>query len=189
MDPGKYTVELHNSIDGVLTQISEPVVLTVERIKKGTLTNPESNKHDEYYGMLASLYKTVNKYRSSFEKSNKRVKSYSSVLKYVSNDRDKIEKNIKLLIDRENVLYSKLFGSKSKKEIGEKEPQSIFDRLSNARGGWYSSSYGPTRLHMKSFDMAKEMFERLKPEMDAYFENVENVGKILEEAGAPIVLD
>ena len=93
------------------------------------------------------------------------------------------------MIDRENVLYSKLFGSKSKKEIGEKEPQSIFDRLSNARGGWYSSSYGPTRLHMKSFDMAKEMFERLKPEMDAYFENVEKVGKILEEAGAPIVLD
>ena len=189
VNPGKYSVELHKSIDGDLTQISEPVMLTVERIKKGTLTNPESNKHDEYYDMLASLYKTVNKYRSSFEKSNNKVKSYRSVLKYVSNDRDKIEKNIKLLIDRENILYSRLFGSKSKKEIGEKEPQSIFDRLSNARGGWYSSSYGPTRLHMKSFDMAKEMFERLKPEMDTYFENVEKVGKILEEAGAPIVLD
>ena len=34
-----------------------------------------------------------------------------------------------------------------------------------------------------------EMFKRIKPEMDAYFENVEKVGKILEEAGAPIVLD
>jgi hypothetical protein len=42
---------------------------------------------------------------------------------------------------------------------------------------------------MESFDMAKEMFKRIKPEMDAYFENVEKTGKILEEAGAPTVLD
>ena len=42
---------------------------------------------------------------------------------------------------------------------------------------------------MRSFDIAKEMFNRVKPEMDAYFENVMKVGKILEEAGAPIVLD
>jgi len=42
---------------------------------------------------------------------------------------------------------------------------------------------------MQSFDIAKEMFKRIKPEMDAYFEKVNMVGKILEEAGAPIVLD
>ena len=42
---------------------------------------------------------------------------------------------------------------------------------------------------MKSLEIAKEMFKRLKPEMDAYFEDVIKVGKILEEAGAPIVLD
>ena len=42
---------------------------------------------------------------------------------------------------------------------------------------------------MQSFDIAKEMFNRVKPEMDAYFEKVKKVGKILEEAGAPIVLD
>ncbi|GIR95332.1 MAG: hypothetical protein CM15mP98_03020 [Paracoccaceae bacterium] len=123
--------------------------------------------------MLAVLYKKVNKYRSVFEKSNERVKSYKSMVKYISSNRSEMEKNITALVETENNLYSKLYGNKSKKEVGEKEPQSIFDRLSNARGGWYSSSYGPTKLHMKSFDIAKEMFNRIKPEMDAYFENVE----------------
>ena len=124
-----------------------------------------------------------------FEKSSERVKSYKAMVKYVSNNRSDMEKNIASIAKTQNNLYSKLYGNKSKKEVGEKEPQSIFDRLSNARGGWYSSSYGPTKLHMKSFDIAKEMFNRIKPEMDAYFENVKKVGKILEEAGAPIVLD
>jgi hypothetical protein len=36
------------------------------------------------------------------------------------------------------------------------------DRLSNARGGWFGNSYGPTELHMQSFDMAKEMFKSTK---------------------------
>ena len=42
---------------------------------------------------------------------------------------------------------------------------------------------------MQSLAIAKEMFNRIKPVMDAYFENVMKVGKTLEEAGAPIVLD
>jgi hypothetical protein len=109
--------------------------------------------------------------------------------KYVSDGRQEIEGDVSSLVEETNRIYTKLYGSKSKKQIGEKEPQSIFDRLSNARGGWYSSSYGATQQHMQSFDIAKEMFNRVKPEMDAYFEKVKKVGKILEEAGAPIVLD
>ena len=189
VEPGSYNVELYKSIKGVVTEISEPSVLVVERIKAGTLTNPESDKHNDYFNKLASLYKKINQYSSMFEKSSERVKSYKAMVKYVSNNRSDMEKNIASIAKTQNNLYSKLYGSKSKKEVGEKEPQSIFDRLSNARGGWYSSSYGPTKLHMKSFDIAKEMFNRIKPEMDAYFENVKKVGKILEEAGAPIVLD
>jgi len=189
VEPGNYTLELYKGVKGDLTKISESSSLVVERIKTGTLTNPESDKHNEYYDMLADLYKKVNQYRSVFEKSNERVKSYKTMVKYISGNRIEMEKNIAALAETQNNLYSKLYGNKSKKEVGEKEPQSIFDRLSNARGGWYSSSYGPTTLHMKSFDIAKEMFNRIKPEMDAYFENVEKVGKILEEAGAPIVLD
>ena len=93
------------------------------------------------------------------------------------------------LTETMNMLELKIGGSKAKAEIGEKDFLTINDRLSAARGGWYPNSYGPTELHMQSFDIAKEMFNRVKPEMDTYFENVMKVGKILEEAGAPIVLD
>jgi hypothetical protein len=128
-------------------------------------------------------------YVNRFENSSEKVKSFASMTKYVVKGRQQAENDVNNLKEEANQIYSKLYGSKSKKQIGEKEPQSIFNRLSNARGGWYSSSYGPTQLHMQSFDIAKEMFKRIKPEMNAYFDKVEKVGKILEEAGAPIVLD
>ena len=189
VDPGNYSVELYKSYRGEITKISNPVSLVVERIRSGVLSNPMKEKHEAYYQDLASLYKQVSYYDSKFEKSNEMVNSFKTMVKHVSEKRNEIEKSIAMLIEKGNTLYSKLYGSKSKKEIGEKEPLTIFDRLSNARGGWYSSSYGPTSLHMQSFDMAKKMFQSLKPKMDSYFVEIERVEKILEEAGAPIVLD
>ena len=168
VNPGEYTVELFKRHNGEINKIAEPVIVTVERIRQGTLINPELNNHDKYYEDLADLYQKVGQYESWFERSNDNLRSFKSGVKYVSGNRAEIEKKIDALSKGKNRLYAKLYGSVSKKDIGEKEPQTIFDRLSNARGGWYSSSYGPTKLHMKSFDMAKEMFDRLKPEMDAY---------------------
>jgi hypothetical protein len=187
--PGDYSIELHKSKKGVLTKIAGPVTLSVERIKKGTLDNPESNKHEAYHNRLIELTKEISVYVNRFENSSEKVKSFASMTKYVVEGRQQAENDVNNLREEANQIYSKLYGSKSKKQIGEKEPQSIFNRLSNARGGWYSSSYGPTQLHMQSFEIAKEMFKRVKPEMNAYFDKVEKVGKILEEAGAPIVLD
>ena len=187
--PGDYSIELHKSKKGVLTKIAGPVTLSVERIKKGTLENPESNKHEAYHNKLTELTKEISVYVNRFENSSEKVKSFASMTKYVVEGRQQAENDVNNLREETNQIYSKLYGSKSKKQIGEKEPQSIFNRLSNARGGWYSSSYGPTQLHMQSFEIAKEMFKRVKPEMNAYFDKVEKVGKILEEAGAPIVLD
>ena len=63
------------------------------------------------------------------------------------------------------------------------------DRLSNARGGYFGNSYGPTALHMQSFEMAKEMFDRSKPKMNSFISRVTSLGEKLEEAGAPVFLD
>ena len=124
-----------------------------------------------------------------FEKANARVKTYQRMLMQITTNIPEASSSLYELTETMNMLERKVGGSKAKAEVGEKDFLTISDRLSNARGGWYPNSYGPTQLHMKSFDIAKEMFKRIKPEMDAYFENVEKTGKILEDAGAPIVLD
>ena len=187
--PGKYTLELYKSYNSELTLISEPVTLAIEKIRPGTLKNPMAEKHDAYYNELADLYKKVDYYVNIFENNNDKLNSLKSSLKYVKSNREFLEKEVFNLNQIKDALDLKLYGSSAKQEIGEKDYLTIYDRLSNARGGYYSSSYGPTELHMKSLDIAKEMFTRLKPELDNYFDLIVKVEKYLEEAGAPIVLD
>jgi len=189
VDPGKYDLFLKKRVNGVVSDLAGPVELEVEKIRSGTLSNPMADKHDKYYADLAEFSTVVTSYQHKFEKANARVKTYQRMLMQITTNIPEASSSLYELTETMNMLEKKIGGSKAKAEIGEKDFLTISDRLSTARGGWYPNSYGPTQLHMQSFDIAKEMFNRVKPEMDAYFENVEKVGKILEEAGAPIVLD
>jgi hypothetical protein len=189
VDPGKYDLFLKKRVNGVVSDLAGPVELEVEKIRSGTLSNPMADKHDKYYADLAEFSTVVTSYQHKFEKANARVKTYQRMLMQITTNIPEASRSLYELTETMNMLEKKVGGSKAKAEIGEKDFLTISDRLSTARGGWYPNSYGPTQLHMQSFDGAKKMFNRVKPEMDAYFENVEKVGKILEEAGAPIVLD
>ena len=173
----------------MVTEIAGPVELEVEKIRSGTLTNPMKDEHDQYYKNLADFSSVVNTYQHKFEKANTRVSTYQRMLMQITTNIPEASKSLYELTETMNMLERKVGGSEAKAEVGEKDFLTISDRLWAARGGWYPNSYGPTQQHMKSFDIAKEMFNRVKPEMDAYFEKVKEVGKILEEAGAPIVLD
>ncbi len=189
VDPGAYDLFLNKRVNGVVTEIAGPVELEVEKIRSGTLTNPMKDEHDQYYKNLADFSSVVNTYQHKFEKANTRVSTYQRMLMQITTNIPEASKSLYELTETMNMLERKVGGSEAKAEVGEKDFLTISDRLWAARGGWYPNSYGPTQQHMKSFDIAKEMFNRVKPEMDAYFERVKEVGKILEEAGAPIVLD
>ncbi len=186
---GKYDLFLYTRINGVVSEVAGPVELEVEKIRSGTLQNPLSDQHDKYYKKLAETFTKVELLEHKIEKASDRVDTYQSVLIGLKNDISKSSKLVFDLVEMKNKLERKIGGSESKKEVGEKDNLTIYDRLWSARGGWYPNSYGPTALHMRSYDIAKKMLDRLEPEISDYLSKVDEVGKILEEAGAPIVLD
>ena len=189
VDPGTYQVSLYKRVGGDLTELAGPVSLEVERIRKSVLTNPVADKHKEYNKALADLNTKVNVYQHKFKKATARVSTYERSLKSLKSNRAELTKALYALRDEMNALEREFGGSAAKAEIGEKDRLTLMDRLSNARGGWFGNSYGPTELHMQSFEMAKEMFSRAKPKMDSFISRVNSLGKDLEEAGAPVFLD
>ena len=189
VDPGTFQVSLYKRVGGDLTELAGPVSLEVERIRKSVLTNPLADKHKEYNQALAGLNTKVKVYEHKFKKATARVSTYERNLKNLKSNRVELTKAVYNLRDEMNALQREFGGSAAKAEIGEKDNLTITDRLSSARGGWFGNSYGPTELHMQSFEMAKEMFERAKPKMDAFILKASSLGKQLEEAGAPVFLD
>jgi photosystem II stability/assembly factor-like uncharacterized protein len=189
VDPGTYQVTLYKRVGGDLTQLSDPVSLEVERIRENILINPMSDKHSEYNIALAELTKSVRVSSHVFTKAMARVSTYERNLKQIKTNREELTKAVYNLRDEMISLDREFVGSGAKAEIGEKDRLTIMDRLSKAMGGYYGNSYGPTELHMQSFDIAQEMFDRAKPKMDAFVKEVHLLGKLLEDAGGPIFLD
>lgn len=188
-EPGTYTVSMYKRVDGTLTDLGQKQQFEVERIRKNTLTNPMASKHKAYYESIAALTKKVKAYDHKFNKANKRVAAYKKSLGYVNEQRTTLTKEVYDLVETMNSLKREIDGSSSRAEVGEKDNVSLNSRLYNSRGGWYPNTYGPTELHMESFKMATELFKRLQPKVDAYVAKVNSVGKQLESAGAPVLLD
>ena len=188
-EPGTYTVSMYKRVDGTLTDLGQKQQFEVERIRKNTLNNPMATKHKAYYESIAALTKKVKAYDHKFNKANKRVAAYKKSLGYVNEQRTTLTKEVYDLVETMNSLKREIGGSSSRAEVGEKDNVSLNSRLYNSRGGWYPNTYGPTELHMESFKMANELFKRLQPKVNAYIAKVNSIGKQLESAGAPVLLD
>ena len=188
-EPGTYSVSMFKRVNGVLTDLNQKKSFEVERIRKNTLTNPLASEHKEYYKSIAALTKKVRTYEHKFDKASKRVEAYLKNLGYIADERMALTEKVYELRTTMNELKREIGGSPSKAEVGEKDNVSLNSRLYNARGGWYPNSYGPTELHMESFKMANELYERITPKVDAFLEKVSSVGKDFEAAGAPLLLD
>jgi hypothetical protein len=189
VNPGTYYATLYKRVGGDLTKLSDPVSITVERIRENVLKNPNADKHEQYNTDLAELTTSINKSSHVFMKAMSRVTTYERNLNQVKTNKEELTKAVYLLRDKMNVLDREFSGSAAKAEIGEKDRLNIMDRLMKARGGWYPNSYGPTELHMQSFEIAKQMYERSKPKIDSFVNEVRELGKLLEDAGGPIYLD
>ena len=188
-EPGTYTVSMYKRVDGTLTDLGQKQQFEVERIRKNTLNNPMATKHKAYYESIVALTKKVKAYDHKFNKANKRVTAYKKSLDYVNEQRTTLTKEVYDLVETMNSLKREIGGSSSRAEVGEKDNVSLNSRLYNSRGGWYPNTYGPTELHMESFKMANELFKRLQPKVNAYIAKVNSIGKQLESAGAPVLLD
>ena len=188
VDPGIYEVSIFKRQGVSLSFLGGPVSLKVERLRSNVLTNPLANEHDNYYQSLADFTVKLRSSQYEFEKANNIVKTMKANIKFINNNKEQLTKEIYTLINNMNELNRTLGGSETRKELGEKDFLTINDRLSSARGGWYSNTYGPTALHMKSFEMAKELYNKINPKVVDYLDNVDKVSVLFEKAGGPTIL-
>ncbi len=185
--PGDYTLTLYKNVEGKLEKLGDSQTLEVEKIRKGTLTNPMTDKHEAYFDKLAELTKQVSIFQHKFGKANAKLKSYQKNLSYITKDKEELTKKVFELVETMNSLNKKLYGSAAKKKIGEKTQPTINNYLWRARGT--SNSYGPTQLNMESYEIANTLYNTVKPKLKEYIKQVNELGKKLEKAGAPILLD
>ncbi len=186
---GTYTVTMYANVKGEITPLSQPQTFEVETIKENVLKNPMQNSVDTYLESLKSFKMEFDITISNFEKASKKLVALEKATLYVAKEPGEIEKEISDLKIRMQSLEQKLNGNASKREIGEKDVKSVSDRLSVAQRG-FSTTYGPTKMHMESLDMAIAHFSKLKPAIYAFTTvDIPALEKKLLDAGVPPILD
>lgn len=185
--PGRFTVSLSKEVDGVITNLSESQDFVVKPLRKGALDGSSYELTMDFYRELNQLSRSVEALTILLGEAGKTVaKMENSLLNSTIGQEDMYEKVHDLSMQLKQI-GTKLSGSSSKNEIGEKKPHTIRMRISAASMGG-TSSYGPTPNSRKTLGIAKEEFAEIKTETEQIInEDIPELLKALHEAGAPWV--
>ncbi|WP_242132780.1 WD40/YVTN/BNR-like repeat-containing protein [Aestuariivivens marinum] len=191
VSPGTYKVTLYSIIEGDAKTLGTTQTFEVERIRKNTLKNPISNiEINNYINELEILLVAVQQSKNQFEKASTKLKTFEKALTYLEKVPGELEQQIFDLNQTMQDIKTILEGSSSKQEIGEKDVISIMGRLSTAQSALFKGTYGPTKMHLESFDIAKILYNRVKPKIIEFaVVAIPYLEKQLVQAGAPVIID
>ena len=159
----------------------------VERIRSGVLDNPNKDKIEEYVIEIENTYNDFSVINSKF---NKIKETNKSILTLISRTKDyqsfvDLYNSIQNNINKIDVFIS---GNKSKKDVREKDIETISDRLSVAVRG-FNSSYGPTKMHIMSLSKAKSLILEYGDIVEDLSKDIDKLKNQLESATELLILD
>lgn len=187
--PGTYFVQLFKKHQGRIEELSVKQAFDVERIRQHVLTNPTASQHEAYLEQLNALYVRVEIMSQSFDKTKKKIDALSRGLKYLQSQHQRLHQAVYDLQQMRSALEKQWEGSPSKSEVGEKDQPTLYSRLSVASRGFYSNTYGPTKMHIQSYEMAETLLNQLSVQLDELIKTTNSTITLAQDAGAPVILD
>jgi hypothetical protein len=184
--PGEYTITLSKEVDGVVTDLSEPMPIKVERMYKGALDGADPQVTAKFWRETEILNKSVTAASKVLEKSIYKVELMQKALSRTPAAPGHLDTDLHQLRQDLFALDEKLNGNRSKREAGEKNNPTIRSRLNMASFGTFSSTYGPTETLKNSLKIAGNEFRTVKAELDIIVnDRLPKIERAMIDAGAP----
>mgnify|MGYP005628263941 FL=1 len=187
--PGTYYVQLFKKHKGALRQLTPKGAFEVARLRQHVLTNPKAALHDAYKAKLNALYVKSEIMDKKLEKTKKKITALSKAIGFAQANQDVLHKKVYDLQKQHFDLARKIDGSEAKGEVGEKDTPTLSFRISVASRGFYSNTYGPTAMHMESYDMAVALLNALVPQVDALAAATAKAISDSQALGLPVIID
>ncbi|MCB0707605.1 MAG: glycosyl hydrolase [Saprospiraceae bacterium] len=185
-EPGTYTVTLSKQIDGVVTELSDPVSFEVEKMRDGALPAASPEKVAEFWRALEDMQKQTSAASVALANSKKRVEAMQRALMQTPVDPGDLDSRLHKLRAEIIDLEIMVNGSGAKGEVGEPGPTTIASRMGAATMGTTFSTYGPTQMHETSLALARMEFNDVRNELNRILkQEMPQLEKALIAAGAP----
>ena len=186
--PGTYQASLALVQNGKVIPLDGPISFEVKAIRKGVLQGISHEQYNSYLNEITEVYKAITAVRDVLTESTKMQKALANALAKAQILPGTIEPKLEALKRDLTRLNNSISGSPSRSEVGERNPSGIGQFLSNAMAG-LGGTYGPTPLHAKSLEIAKELLVTLKAEVKEISENrIPALEAELKAAGGPYIM-
>ncbi len=184
--PGNYTVTMSKQVDGVVTDLSEPIPFEVVKMREGALEGAPPEEVAAFWTRAAELQGATSAMSLALRKTLDRVDAMRVALSRTPAAPGDLDRQLHELRVTLLDLDEQVNGNRAKREIGEKNPPTVGSRLRFAMSGTRNSTYGPTPNIEKSLDIAYSEFEKLKAQLENILERrLPAMEKALMETGAP----
>ncbi len=184
--PGNYTASISKRINGEITELSEPITFKIKRMNKRTLGGSSPKETVAFWNEVDDMRMATSALSISINNAMLKVAGMKKALAVSNLAPGNLDKEIYSLNQQLLDIDQKLYGNKSKHQIGEKTRPTIMSRLNAASMGVQNSTYGPTPTHIKSLNIAKSEFKKIKAELANITDNqIPELEKQLIEAGTP----
>ncbi|MEJ2163636.1 MAG: glycosyl hydrolase, partial [Robiginitalea sp.] len=185
--PGTYTATLALEQNGKVTPLGNAVSFEVKPIREGVLGGMDFASYNEYRGELETVQRDLEVLQDRFEKSETALKGFKKALPRTPSSPANLASDVFELEKAIQSVKIRTEGSSARNEIGERNPPSVQSHFSTAYRGM-TTTYGPTGLHRRSLDIAKEMLSEIEPEVNRISDQMIPVlEQKFKSAGAPYI--
>ena len=183
--PGKYSVSMAKYVEGEFTPFSVSQTFEVEPLNLHAIAPQDRAEVLAFNKKVAELQRISGGALAVARDAEKRISAVRKVIETLEGADAALMKEAKDLEVRYTDLMEEYSGDPTQPKRNEPGEVSLRSRISNASGGFYAS-YGPTKTHRRSYEIAAEEFGAWLPKLRTLVEvDLVKLEEKLEALGAP----
>jgi len=183
--PGTYTVTMSKVVDGVMTDLSEPMEFKVVPLSEGALKGADYAEIEDFREEFHQFQQDFTATRTVLQAHRKKVEAMIKAFVRATEPTEQLMQDLFEAKMALQDLHEAMYGSPAKNEIGERNDPTPSAGLGMGYRA-LSTTYGPTENHVAAFKAAKEQLQEIKSELKTLSEEkMPALEQALKNAGAP----
>jgi len=185
--PGIYTVSLSKEISGVITDMDQSQSFEVVPLHSNSIPDAPIAEVAAFWKAYETTTKQATATQYSLGESISKVKALRKAISLVPASNDQLAGDYKSLSDKMTALSRQMYGSATKRQIGEKTKPVIGDRLFAVERAVGLSTHGPTKTSKEALAIINPELADIVKSLDHVDSEIVRLAKTVYDLGGPLI--
>jgi hypothetical protein len=185
--PGSYSATLARELDGEVITLTAPVHFEVAALRKGALPGSTPAEAAAFWRSYEDAVRDSSAVNRLLGIELARADAMKVALSRATIEPGSLDQGLERLRAALLKIEDDLYGSRARRQVGERTGPTIESRLSSVELGVVQSTYGPTATHRMSLEIVSSQLRQIKMDLATARAEAAVLGDDLLRAGAPWV--